>query len=120
MKTIMSQSHLIDQYIKTFDSKKQLKMNELRMLIKNCAPLVTEIISYQMPTFYLKGIIVHFAAYQSHLGFYPGSEVITLFKEKLGNYHVSKGTIQFKWDDELPLDVITQIVKFRVQQNLEK
>ena len=120
MKKVLDQSHLIDLYIQSFEDYQQERMKELRSLIKRNASDALEIISYQMPTFYLKGILVHFAAYKSHLGFYPGSEAINVFKEQLSVFKCSKGTIQLKWEDELPSDLIRSIVMYRKNQNLEK
>jgi uncharacterized protein YdhG (YjbR/CyaY superfamily) len=73
-----------------------------------------------MPTFRLKGNLVHFAAYKNHIGFYPTPSGIENFKEELSAYEGAKGSVKFPINQPLPLDTITKIVKFRVQENLEK
>ena len=71
-----------------------------------------------MPTFYLNGNLVHFAAYQKHIGFYPAPSAIVAFQDALRGYKTSKGAVQFPIDKPLPLDLITRIVAFRIEENL--
>ena len=73
-----------------------------------------------MPTFYLKGNLVHFAAHKNHIGFYPTPSAIQAFESELSKYESSKGAVQFPMDKSLPLKLITKIVKFRVAENLKK
>jgi uncharacterized protein YdhG (YjbR/CyaY superfamily) len=108
----------IDEYVQLFPDDLQKKLMELRKVIRNAAPEATEKISYGMPTFYLYGNLVHFAAYQKHIGFYPGSSGIEAFIDRFEGYKVSKGTVQFPIDRPLPFDLIIEIVKYRVIQNL--
>ncbi len=110
----------IDEYIKSFPKEIQEIMQKLRNTIIKAAPKATEKISYAMPAFYQDGNLVYFAAYKNHIGFYPTSKPIAVFKNKLTKYKTSKGAIQFPIDKPLPLELITQIVKFRVQQNSHK
>ncbi|MNT18991.1 hypothetical protein D3C72_1542230 [compost metagenome] len=77
---------------------------------------VIEKISWNMPTFYKKENIVHFAANKSHIGIYPGSTVIESLKDELGNYKFSKGAIQFKYDEDLPKELIEKIIKLRLKE----
>jgi uncharacterized protein YdhG (YjbR/CyaY superfamily) len=91
----------------------------MRATIKAAAPDATEKISYQMPTFALKGNLVHFAAYKNHIGFYPAPRGIEAFKDELSKYKGAKGSVQFPIGEPLPLDLITRIVKFRVAENLK-
>ena len=109
----------IDEYIATFPEDIQKLLEELRATIKVAAPEATEKISYQMPTFYLKGNLVHFAAYKRHIGFYPAPRGIEAFKDELARYEGSKGAIRFPIGEPLPLDLISRIVKFRVADNLK-
>jgi len=109
----------IDEYIATFPEDIQKILEELRATIKAAAPEATEKISYQMPTFYLKGNLVHFAAYKHHIGFYPAPRGIEAFKDELARYEGSKGAIRFPIGEPLPLDLISRIVKFRVADNLK-
>lgn len=110
----------IDEYISTFPQEVQLLLQLMRSTIKKTAPEATEIISYQMPTFYYHGNLVHFAAYKHHIGFYPSPSGILKFEKELKKYNYSKGAIQFPINQELPLDIIIQIVKFRMHENETK
>jgi uncharacterized protein YdhG (YjbR/CyaY superfamily) len=110
----------IDEYIAGFPAEVQVKLNKIRETIKKAAPGAKEKISYQMPTFDLNGNLVHFAAYPNHLGFYPAPSGINAFKNELAGFKSSKGAIQFPLDKPLPLDLISNIVSFRVKENLEK
>ena len=108
----------IDEYIAAFPENVQAILQTLRATVRAAAPQATEKISYQMPTFYLKGNLVHFAAYAKHIGFYPAPRGIEAFKEELAAYKGAKGSVQFPIDQPLPLDLITRIVQFRVAENL--
>jgi uncharacterized protein YdhG (YjbR/CyaY superfamily) len=110
----------IDEYITTFPEDVQATLQELRATIKAAAPDATEKISYQMPTFYLKGNLVHFAAFKNHIGFYPVPSAIEAFQDELSVYKRSKGAVQFPLDQPMPLDLISRLVKFRVEENLKK
>lgn len=110
----------IDEYIQSFPAEVRTILNRLRQTIRKAAPEVEEAISYRMPTFKLNGNLVHFAAYKNHIGFYPTPSGIEAFEADLSIYKTSKGAIQFPIDKELPLELITKIVQFRVQENLAK
>ena len=109
----------IDEYIATFPEEIQEKLAELRATIRASAPDAEEKISYQMPTFALKGNLVHFAAHKKHIGFYPSPSGIQAFKLELSIYEGAKGSVRFPIDKPLPLELISKIVKFRVTENLE-
>ncbi|OFY62171.1 MAG: hypothetical protein A2V64_00885 [Bacteroidetes bacterium RBG_13_43_22] len=110
----------IDQYISQFPGKIQTKLKQIRAIIKKTAPDAGEKISYQMPAFFLKGILVYFAAQKNHIGFYPTASGVAAFKEELEGYKTGKGSIQFPLEEPLPLNLIRDIVKFRVMESLEK
>ncbi|HRI04290.1 MAG TPA: DUF1801 domain-containing protein [Pyrinomonadaceae bacterium] len=110
----------VDEYIAGFPSETQEMLKQLRETIRVTAPSAEECISYAIPTFKLRGPLVHFAGYANHIGFYPGAGGIAEFKDELSEYKTSKGTVQFPLDAPLPLNLVTRIVKFRVKQNLEK
>ena len=110
----------IDEYIATFPEEIQKKLEELRATIKASAPDAEEKISYQMPTFTLKGNLVHFAAFKKHIGFYPVPTGIEEFKNELSVYEGGKGSVKFPLDKPIPFDLISRIVKFRVKENLER
>jgi uncharacterized protein YdhG (YjbR/CyaY superfamily) len=107
----------IDDYIRQFPPSVQEKLEKLRRVIKDAAPDSTERISYQMPTFYLQGNLVHFAAFKQHIGFYPAPSGIERFKEELAGYKNSKGAVQFPIDEPLPYELISRIVTFRAGEN---
>ncbi len=108
----------IDGYIEQFPAEIQMILQKIRSVIKEAAPEATEKISYQMPTFFLKGNLVHFAAFKTHIGFYPVPSGIDKFKDELSQYKGGKGSVQFPLDKPMPLDLIKRIVLFRVEENL--
>jgi uncharacterized protein YdhG (YjbR/CyaY superfamily) len=108
----------IDEYIKAFPPDIQNILEKMRQTIHNAAPEAVEAISYRMPVFKLNGILVYFAAYKSHIGFYPTSSGIEAFKNELSSYKWSKGTVQFSLDKPIPYDLVEKIVRFRVKENL--
>lgn len=110
----------IDEYIALQPAEIQLILQELRKTIQAAAPQATEKISYQLPTFYLMGNLVHFAVFKDHYSFFPASSGIAAFQEELLPYSGSKGTVRFPLDEPLPLDLISRIVKFRVAENLKR
>lgn len=110
----------VEAYIKGFPPHMQKQLQELRKTIRKAAPEAVEKISYQMPAFSLKGILVYFAAFKNHIGFYPGASAIKVFINELSSYHTSKGTIHFSPGEPLPVELITRIVSFRVSENLYK
>ncbi len=110
----------IDEYISGFPADIQVILQKIRQTIKNAAPEAQEAISYQMPTFKLNGNLVHFAAFQYHIGFYPVPSGIEKFKAELSVYKQGKGSVQFPLDQPIPYDLISRIVKYRVEENLKK
>lgn len=109
----------IDEYIHTFPEHVQTKLADLRNLIKERVPDAQERMSWQMPTFYLHGNLVHFAAHSKHIGFYPGASGIEAFESDLSNYKHAKGSVQFPLEKPLPVKLIQRIVDFRVEENLQ-
>jgi len=110
----------VDEYIATFPKSVQDALQQVRKAIREAAPKAEEAISYNMPAFKLNGNLVWFGAFKTHIGFYPRESAIEEFKEKLAGYKVSKvhGTVKFLLDKPIPLDLIKEIVKFRVEENL--
>ena len=111
----------IDEYIATFPDDIQKILKELRATIKAATPEAGEKISYNMPTFTLKGKnLVSFAGWKNHLAFYGAPRGNAEFKEDLSAYETGQGTLQFPYNKLVPLDLITKIVKFRVAENLKR
>lgn len=109
----------VDDYIAVFPKETQLLLNDIRKTIKAAAPKADEVISYQMPGYKYQGMLVYFAAWKNHIGFYPAGAV-SAFKKELSSYDVSKGTVKFPLDKPFPFALISKIVKFRVKENEEK
>lgn len=107
----------IDEYIATFPPDIQKILEKIRFIVKAAAPEAQEKISYQMPTFFLNGNLVHFAAFKNHIGFYPTPSGIEKFKKELAGYQGAKGSVQFPLDEPIPYALISEIVKFRVKEN---
>lgn len=107
----------IDEYIALYPPETRELLQAVRATIRAAAPDAVEKISWQMPTYFQNGNLVHFAAHKSHIGFYPGPEGIEAFAEKLLAYKTSKGAVQFPMSKPLPLETIREMVLFRVGQN---
>lgn len=116
----MDKPNNIDEYIAIFPGDVQAILEQIRAAIKAVAPQATEAISYGMPAFKLNGILVWFAAYSKHIGFYPHSTGILAFKKELSGYKGGKGSVQFPIDKPVPLDLISEIVKFRLIEDMHK
>lgn len=110
----------MDEYIASFPDEVQKRLNQIRLTIKNTVPEATEAISYGMPTFKLKGNLVHFAAYKNHIGFYPAPSGLEEFKAEIDKFKHSKGAVQFQHTEEIPFDLIEKIVRYRVKEALKK
>lgn len=107
----------VDDYIAQFSPEIQKRLAEIRTIIKEEAPEAQEKISWQMPTYVQNGNLVHFAAHKNHLGFYPGAEGIEAFTDKIAAYKSSKGAVQFPYQKPLPVELIREMVRFRVAAN---
>ena len=110
----------IDQYIAQFPEDVQQILVKIRALIKEITPEAVEKISYQMPGFYLNGMLVWFAGYKNHIGFYPTGSGIEAFKADISAYKCSKGAVQFPLDKPIPYELIRKMVKFRIAENQKK
>lgn len=120
MKASTGKVTTIDQYVRGFPADVQQKLSEMRSTIRRAAPEASEKIAYGVPTFTLNGNLVHFAAFAHHIGFYPAPSAIMRFQRALKKYKSAKGSVQFPLDEPLPLDLIGEIVKFRVDENTRK
>lgn len=110
----------IDDYIASFPAPIRKLLKDMRKAIKSAAPEAEERISYQMPAFSQNGILVYFAAFKNHIGFFPTTSGIGAFKKELSFYKGGKGSIQFPLDQPLPLTLVRKIVKFKVSENRVK
>ncbi len=110
----------VDEYISGYPEEVQKRLSDIRKAVKKAAPQAIEKIGYRMPAYTFKGMLVYFAAHTNHIGFYPGPSAIEIFKNELAGFETSRGTIQFPPDKNIPLKLITEIVKFRVNENIRK
>ena len=121
MKTNQTAPKTIDEYIAAFPHDVQDILEKIRMTIRKAAPEAEETISYQMPTFTLRGhYLVYFAAFKKHIGFYPAPIGNAEFEQELSVYGSGKGTVKFPLDQPMPFDLIRKIVRFRAQENSER
>ena len=109
----------IDEYIRAFPKDVRATLQKIQIAIQKTAPMAKEAIKYGIPTFILHGNLVHFAAYKTHIGFYPGSSPIKAFKDELSKYEQSKGTVKFPIDKPVPISLIIKITRYCVQRNQE-
>jgi uncharacterized protein YdhG (YjbR/CyaY superfamily) len=110
----------IDDYIASFPHETQLILEKLRLTIRKAAPDAKETINYGIPTFTLKGNLVHFAGFRNHIGFYPTPSGIEAFKKELSDFESAKGSVKFPINDLFPFDLVRKIVEFRVRECMEK
>ena len=107
----------IDEYIASFPPEVQEKLRSIRAVIHRAVPDAEEAIRYGIPTFRLDGVnLVHFAAFKTHLSFFPTSSGVAKFLEELSSYVLSKGTIQIPQGVPVPLDLIERIARFRAEE----
>lgn len=110
----------IDEYIALFPAETQEILQQIRETIHNAVPNAREVISYKMPAFKQNTVLVYFAAYEKHIGFYPTGSGIEAFQHEFGDYKWSKGAVQFPIDKPMPLDLISRITKFKAERDLDK
>ena len=110
----------VDEYLAAFPEDTRRVLEQVRAVIKTAASGATETISYGIPTYKLNGVLVYFAGYQNHIGFYAAPTGHAAFKKELAPYKQGKGSVQFPLDQPMPLKLITKIVQFRVKENEEK
>lgn len=109
-------AHHIDEYISYFPEEVQKMLEQIRNTIKQTAPEAEETISYAMPAFRFHGkVLVYFASFKNHIGFYPLPQGIKAFEKDIAGYKTSKGAIQFPLNKPVPINLITKIVKFRMK-----
>ena len=104
----------VDQYLAAVPEPARTTLNKIRATIRSAAPPeATETISYGIPAFRHKGVLVWFAAFANHCSLFPTAAIIEKLKSELKAYTISKGTIQFPIDKPLPAALVKKIVKAR-------
>lgn len=116
----MRKFQTVDEYLSALPSQARDAATGLRQAIRQAAPLAEEGISYNIPEFKWNGILVWYAAFKNHVGFYPKASAIEAFKSELAHFKTSKGAIQFLIDRPIPINLIKKIVKFRIEENARK
>ena len=105
----------IDEYLAGVPEPARSTLNKIRATIRSVVPPeTTEVISYRIPAFKYKGMLVWFGAFSDHCSLFPGAGIIEAFKDELKRYPIAKGTIQFPLDKPLPAALLKKIVKARV------
>lgn len=120
MKTSKTSAATMDEFIANSSKEVRTILEKIRKVIRKAAPGADETINYGIPTFTLKGNLVHFSGFKSHIGFYPTPSGIEKFKKELSPYETAKGSVKFPLDQPIPYDLIEKIAKFRVKENLGK
>jgi len=110
----------IDEYIESFEPEIKKTLIELRNFIKSKVPEATEKISYGMPTFYLHGNLIHFAAFKNHYSIFPSPSGIDVFEKELTPYRTGKGTLSFPINKPLPWDIIEKILEYRIKEKIHR
>jgi uncharacterized protein YdhG (YjbR/CyaY superfamily) len=110
----------VDQYIATFPSEVQAVLQRVRQVVRDAAPDAQEVISYQMPAFKLNGILVYFAAFKNHIGFYPPIRGDARIEKAASPFAGAKGNLRFPLDRPIPFNLISRLTRLRVKQDLAK
>jgi uncharacterized protein YdhG (YjbR/CyaY superfamily) len=110
----------VDEYIATFEQPVKGFLQEMRKAVKKAAPKAEEVISYNMPAIKANKVLVYYAGYKQHIGFYPLPSSLQAFKKELAAYKSSKGAVQFPLDAPLPLKLIGMMVKYRLAEDAEQ
>ena len=113
----MKKFRTVDEYISATPKKSRDLVESLRKIIRQAAPQAEEVIHYNMPAFKQNGMLVWYAAFKQHIGFYPRSSAIAAFKAELAGYKTTKGAIQFPIAKAIPAGLVKKIVKFRLKEN---
>lgn len=120
MATSRSTPANVDQYIATFPPQIQAVLQQVRQAVRSAAPDAQEVISYKMPALKLNGILVYFAAFKRHIGFYPPIRGNARLEKAASPYAGEKGNLRFPYDKPIPLDLISRLTELRVKQDLAK
>ena len=113
----MENNSLVDAYIVRFPEATQLQLQSIRSIIRSVIPQAEEIMSYKMPAYKLNKVVIYFAGYVNHIGFYPGSSGIRHFQHEFGQLKSSKGAVQFPINSHLPEDLIKRMVAFKAKED---
>ena len=110
----------ITEYINAAPKEAQKKLREMRACIRAAAPGAKESLKWGMPAFSYRRILVTFAAFKHHIGFYPTPSAVRAFANDLSKYAKASASIRFPLEKPLPLPLIRKITAFRVRQSIEE
>jgi uncharacterized protein YdhG (YjbR/CyaY superfamily) len=110
----------IDEYIQAAPKEAQEKLREMRACIRAAAPGAKEGLKWGMPAFSYRRILVTFAGFKNHIGFYPTPSAVTAFAKELSKFSTAEGSIQFPLEEPLPLSLVRKITAFRVKESVEQ
>ncbi|HVY05482.1 MAG TPA: DUF1801 domain-containing protein [Burkholderiales bacterium] len=110
----------VDAYIESFPPKVQAVLRQVRKAVRTAASDAQEVISYRMPALKQNGMLVYFAAFKNHIGFYPPIKGDARLEKAASRYAGEKGNLRFPLDEPMPLDLIQRLTRFRVKQDIEK
>jgi uncharacterized protein YdhG (YjbR/CyaY superfamily) len=110
----------VDEYFSSLSKESKAVLKQVRDAIRQAAPLAEEVISYNIPAIKQGGILVSYAAFKEHVGFYPTPGGISAFKEELSKYKSAKGSVRFPMDKPMPLALIKKMVRYRVAEEKAK
>jgi uncharacterized protein YdhG (YjbR/CyaY superfamily) len=113
----MQKPNNADEYIAAYPAAVQARLQEIRGVIKQAVPQAREVISYGMPAYKINSVLVYFAGWEKHIGFYPGAGAIAHFKKELSVFKGAKGSVQFPLDEPLPVDIINRVVAYRIKED---
>jgi uncharacterized protein YdhG (YjbR/CyaY superfamily) len=116
----LAKPETIDEYIALFPPEIQEILEKIRATVRRAAPDADERISYAIPAFAQHGILVYFAAFRNHIGFYPPVKGDAALEKAVSKYAGEKGNLRFPLDEPIPYSLIARIVRLRVKQNKAK
>ena len=108
----------VDEYISAFPPEVQAILQQVRRVVRSAAPEAREVISYQMPAFKQNGVLVYFAAFKKHIGFFPPIKGDAKLEKAASGYAGEKGNLRFPLDQPMPFDLIKRLTELRVKQDL--
>ena len=120
MPSTKARPNTITEYINAAPKEAQKKLREMRACIREVAPGAKESLKWGMPAFSYRRILVTFAAFKHHIGFYPTPSAVRAFEKDLSKFATAKGSIQFPLENPLPLPLIRKIIAFRVRESIEE
>ena len=118
--TAVAKPASVDEYIASFDPKVRAMLTKVRTVVTSAAPNAVEVISYRMPALKQSGVLVYYAAFKGHIGFYPPIKGNARLEKAASAYAGGKGNLRFPYDKPIPYELIGALTRFRAEQDLAK